>query len=314
MFIQMEDIEEIKTWIVSEEEASERLDKLLAKRFPLYSRTYFQYLIDQELVLIDGKAAKKRAFLSPGSEIEVEFALTPEISLEPEAIPLTILYEDEWLIAVNKPAGLVVHPGAGNWTGTFVHGLLYHCRHLDKGSSLRPGIVHRLDKETSGVLLAAKSELAQQKLVSLFATREIHKEYLAICVGNPGPRVIEGKIGRHPIRRKEMTILKEGGKEACTRCIPLAHGPHLSIVRLLPETGRTHQLRVHLKSINTPILGDSLYGSAPSNKQYDAARQMLHAETLRFVHPFQEKLIELKAPLPHDMEKLIQVHFPYFNK
>ncbi|MCC5832135.1 MAG: RluA family pseudouridine synthase [Chlamydiales bacterium] len=290
---------------VSAEETKLRLDKLLALRYPEYSRQYFQYLIREKLVLVNGNLAKKAAKLEEGDEIEIEFALTPEISLEPEEIPLEILFEDDDLIAVNKPAGMVVHPAAGNWSGTFVNALLFHCKQLPKGGTLRPGIVHRLDKETSGVLVAAKNERAQQLMVELFANRQIEKEYLAVCVGNPGNRLIAGKIGRHPVRRKEMAILEEKGREARTRCESLAHSPHLSLVRLFPETGRTHQLRVHLKAVGTPILGDSLYGIPSMNRKFNAKRQMLHAFALRFKHPLKKEEIELKAPIPQDMKEII---------
>lgn len=299
--------EEIENWIVSEEEAGERLDKLLTTHFSHYSRTYFQYLIESKLVLIDGKPAKKRTLLCPGNEIEVKFVLTPEIALEPEAIPLDIVYEDEWLLAVNKPAGMVVHPATGNWSGTFVNALLYHCKHLEKGNTLRPGIVHRLDKDTSGILVAAKTEHMQQRLVELFATRKVEKQYLAICVGNPGSRMIEGMIGRHPTRRKEMAIVNSGGKEAMTRCELLSYNRHLSFISLYPLTGRTHQLRVHLKSVGAPILGDSLYGSLSANKSYGAHRQLLHANTLRFIHPITKEPIEFTARIPVDLQSFIKL-------
>lgn len=294
------------TLFVSEDEVELRLDKLLALKFPAYSRQYFQYLIHEKLVLVNGKQVKKGMKLQEGDEIEVEFALTPEVSLEPEAIPLDILFEDEDLIAINKPAGLVVHPAVGNWSGTFVNALLYHCKQLPKGDTLRPGIVHRLDKETTGVLVAAKNERAQQLMVEQFAGRKIEKEYLAICIGNPGNRLINGNIGRHPIHRKEMALLEGRGREAHTRCESLAHNSFLSVVRLLPETGRTHQLRVHLRSVGTPILGDCLYGNAALNKKWGASRHLLHAYRLRFQHPIRQVEIVLKAPIPQDMESFIQ--------
>ncbi len=291
---------------VSEEETALRLDKLLALRFPEYSRQYFQYLIREKLVLVNGAIVKKAAKLEEGDEIEIEFALTPEITLEPEAIPLDILYEDPYIIAINKPAGMVVHPAVGNWSGTFVNALLYHCKQLPNEETLRPGIVHRLDKETSGVLLAAKTERAQQLMVEKFANRQIEKEYRAICIGNPGTRIIEGNIGRHPVRRKEMAVLQDKGRSARTRCESVAHSSTLSYVRLFPETGRTHQLRVHLKFVGTPILGDSVYGIPSQNKKWGAERQMLHAYRLFFTHPLTQEEIELKAPIPQDMEKILQ--------
>ncbi len=290
---------------VRENEAHLRLDKLLALRYPTYSRQYFQYLIREKLVLVNGQLVKKGSKLTEGDEIEVEFAVTPEVSLEPEEIPLDILYEDDDLIAINKPAGMVVHPAVGNWTGTFVNALLFHCKHLPKGETLRPGIVHRLDKETTGLLIAAKNERAQQLMVEIFANRKIKKEYLAICIGNPGNRTIEGNIGRHPVKRKEMTILEGKGRPAKTRCESVAHDAHICLVHLFPETGRTHQLRVHLKAVGTPILGDPVYGNPSFNKKMGAERQMLHAYRLTFDHPLTQKKIELKAPIPQDMGKFI---------
>jgi 23S rRNA pseudouridine1911/1915/1917 synthase len=295
---------------VKAEEAEFRLDKLLALRYPEYSRQYFQYLIRERLVLVNGSLAKKAAKLEEGDEIEIEFALTPEISLKPEAIALEILFEDNDLIAINKPPGMVVHPAVGNWSGTFVNALLYHCQHLPKGESLRPGIVHRLDKDTSGVLIAAKNERAQQLMVEKFANRQIEKVYLAVCAGNPGNRIILGNIGRHPVRRKEMAIVEGRGREARTRCESLAHTSELSLVRLYPETGRTHQLRVHLKAVGTPILGDSLYGNVSMNKKYGISRQMLHAYSLRFTHPILKEEIELKASIPQDIKKIIHLVDP----
>ncbi len=289
------------TLLITEEEARLRLDKLLALRYPTYSRQYFQYLIKEKLVLVNGAVAKKATKLEEGDEIEIEFAITPEITLEPEAIALDILFEDDHLIAINKPAGMVVHPAIGNWTGTFVNALLYHCKQLPQSETMRPGIVHRLDKDTSGILVAAKNERAQQLMVEKFANRQIEKEYLAICIGNPGDRLIEGNIGRHPVRRKEMALLKAGGRAARTQCQSIAHTSQLSLVRLFPETGRTHQLRVHLKSVGSPILGDSVYGNLPLNKKLGAKRQLLHAYRLQFTHPISEEAVELKAPIPQDM-------------
>lgn len=297
--------QEEDTILVSGDDSGLRLDKYLSKLFPHYSRSYFQYLIQSHLVLVNGSIVKKAFPLKENDEIEVEFAYPPEISLEPESIPLDILYEDESILAINKPAGMVVHPAVGHWSHTFVNALLYHCKQLPHSEELRPGIVHRLDKETSGVLLAAKTYEAQAALVAAFAGREMKKEYLAICIGNPKSGLIEGAIARHPIRRKEMTVLQEKGREARTYCETIAFREPLSIVRLLPETGRTHQIRVHLKSIHAPILGDPVYGIAQFNKKYHIFRQLLHAYRLRFLHPITRKLIELQAPIPEDMLQFI---------
>lgn len=292
------------SFVVLSEEAGIRLDQLLTKRYPSFSRTYFQGLIEKQLVLVNGELVKKRTLLQEGDEIEVEFALPPEIDLTPEPIPLHILYEDEEMLAIDKPAGLVVHPGAGNLHHTFVNGLLYHCRELRPDGTLRPGIVHRLDKETSGVLLAAKTERAQQALVALFARRAVHKEYLAICIGNPGNRLICEPIGRHPTRRKEMAVVA-GGKEAETRCEVVRAYKELTLVRLFPKTGRTHQLRVHLQWAGTPILGDGLYGKVALNRRWNVTRQFLHAERVRLPHPLTGEPLEIEASLPEDMRSFL---------
>jgi 23S rRNA pseudouridine1911/1915/1917 synthase len=302
------------TILIEPSEEGLRLDKILALRFSqIRSRTYFQYLIENGCVLVNGIPAKKRIKPKAGDEIEIEFQLTPELDLTPEPIPLDIVYEDEHLIVINKPAGMVVHPAVGNWHGTFVNALLYHCREnfqniqkADKSdqTTLRPGIVHRLDKETSGLLMAAKTSLAQQRLVEMFAQKQIYKEYLAICVGNPGQKEIRKPMGRHPVHRKLMAVREEGGKEALTICKTVAYNARLSLVELVLATGRTHQIRVHLAHVGTPVLGDSLYGRETVNRQYQAARQMLHARILRFSHPVTGEKLEFEAPLPEDMQQL----------
>lgn len=294
--------------VVTEEESDERLDKILARRFKeVYSRTYFQHLIEEGLVLLNGTPVKKRVKPQEGDEIEVEFAVTPEIQLSPEAIPLSILYEDDDLLAINKPAGMVVHPAPGNWTGTFVNALLFHCGSLpgDVGNPLRPGIVHRLDKETSGVLVAAKTLWMQQKLTSLFASRQVYKEYLAICIGHPADGEINAPIGRHPIHRKEMAVVPSG-KQAITHCHTLGNNEKLSLVQIVIATGRTHQIRVHLKYKGTPVLGDALYGNTSLNHYYGATRQLLHAMKIKFKHPIKNEEIEITAPPPEDMQRFIR--------
>lgn len=288
--------------IIVSDEMVGRLDRLLCQQFPTYSRTYFQYLIQEGFVLVNGHPIKKKDKPKIGDEIEICFQLTPEISLEPENIPLEILYEDEHLIAINKPAGMVTHPAPGHYTKTFVHALLYHCKSLPQADTLRPGIVHRLDKDTSGVLLAAKTSEAHQKLVEMFCQRKLEKSYLAICVGTPGNGTIEAAIKRHPTKRKEMAI-DPTGKAATTITNVLSFDGKLSLVEVLLITGRTHQIRVHLKHKGTPILGDPVYGSLAWNKNYDAPRQMLHAYRLSFCHPITGMKLNLQAPIPADFKK-----------
>lgn len=299
--------EEIDLLVVTEEEAGERLDKILAKRFQeVYSRTYFQYLIDEQLVLLNGVPVKKRIKPQLGDEIEVQFASVPEIQLTPEPIPLSILFEDNDLLVINKPCGMVVHPAPGNWSGTFVNGLLYHCGQLaGQKDSLRPGIVHRLDKDTSGVLVAAKTLEMQQKLTTLFASRQVYKEYWAICLGRPADGEISAPIGRHPIHRKQMAVVPTG-KQAISFLKILGWNDKLSFVQIVIATGRTHQIRVHLKYKGTPILGDDLYGNPSLNHYYGVQRQLLHAAKVKFRHPFTGQELEWFAPPPADMLRFMR--------
>lgn len=292
--------------LITAEEAGLRLDRVLANRFTsIQSRTYFQRLIEEERVLLNGEPVKKRVQPKEGDEVEIEFILTPELDLQPEAIPLDIIFEDEHLLAVNKPAGMVIHPAVGNWNGTFVNALLYHCQMEAPKGDVRPGIVHRLDKDTTGLLLAAKHPLAQQKLIALFASREIEKTYWAVCIGNPPGGTIDAPIGRHPVHRKMMAVLEDSGRRAVTHTKTLKYKDPLALVEVNLETGRTHQIRVHLKYKNAPVLGDSLYGVDRVNKRLHAERQMLHAKRLKFIHPLTGKALDLEAPLPPDMQKII---------
>lgn len=298
--------------ILTDDESGERLDKVLAQRFSgIHSRTYFQMLIDEQQVLLNGEIVKKRTIPNPGDEIQIHWILSPEIGLTPEPIPLNIIFEDDHILAINKPAGMVVHPAVGNWSGTVVNALLHHCKTLETtfpdSSSLRPGIVHRLDKDTSGILITAKTSSAQQQLVEMFSKRQIYKEYLAICLGNPGNIEISNAIGRHPIHRKLMAVLETGGKPAVTLCKTLGCDGKISLVQIELKTGRTHQIRVHLKHQRTPVLGDNTYGNVSLNTKYGINRQMLHARLLRFIHPVTKKLMELEASLPEDMAKWVNL-------
>lgn len=311
--IDNEDAVEEQVWFtVSDDEAGHRIDKILAKRFEdLHSRSYLQRLIADGNVVINQSPVKKRIQPVAGDEIGVTFVLSEELTLTPENIPLTILYEDEHLLVINKPAGMVVHPAPGHWTGTFVNALMHHCQGLEaSGGPLRPGIVHRLDKDTTGVLIAAKTALTHQKLVHLFATRQVYKEYVAICVGSPGDGVVDAPIGRHPRQRKQMAVLPEGGRAAITKYWTLAVHEDLSFVRIELTTGRTHQARVHMRHRGMPVLGDPIYGSASSNLRHKRERQMLHAQQLRLTHPITGASLSVTAPLPPDMANLVDRLFP----
>lgn len=288
--------------IISSDEASLRLDKMLTMHFPQHSRSYFQYLIQSGNVLVNGVQLKKRIKLKMGDSVQIDFIDPPDLSAHSEDIPLDILFEDDHLIAINKPAGMVVHPAPGSPSKTFANALMFHCNNLKKEEfdPLRPGIVHRLDKETSGVLIAAKTYEAHQLLVKQFSERKIKKTYLAICSGNIEPGIISAPIGRHPVKRKEMAVAVEG-KEAITHVKILVKKGDLSLIEAQPITGRTHQIRVHLKHKGSPIVGDPVYGLKAVNQKYNAERQFLHAFRLKLQHPISEKTLEFKAPIPPDM-------------
>lgn len=293
-----------------EEGEEERLDKLLSRRFPSYSRAYFQYLIQNASVQINGKEVKKRKHAQKGDLIEVTFLSCQDIDLTPQPTPLEILFEDQDLICINKPSGMVVHPSPGHPNKTFVNALLHHCRGISlPGKDYRPGIVHRLDRETSGILIAAKTPQAHQKLIEQFKERKIEKKYVAITVGHPKSCQIDAPIGRHPIRRKEMSVLENGGKKAMTIISPLKKGQLFSFISACPITGRTHQIRVHLKHHGTPILGDAVYGSIKLNEKFQISRQLLHAAQIRLQHPIKGEILNLTAPLPKDLKDCLKKFF-----
>jgi 23S rRNA pseudouridine1911/1915/1917 synthase len=297
---------ELETIFIQENEVGVRLDKVLSTRFGQKSRSYFQYLIENEAVFLNGQKVKKSTLAKAGDEIEIFFIATPEISLEPENIPLDILFEDDHLLVINKPAGMVVHPAFGHYNHTFVNALLFHCKNLPRGETYRPGIVHRIDKDTSGVLLAAKTEIAHELLISAFQRHEISKQYLAICIGTPSKLTLSAPIGRHPTKRKEMSIVDQG-KEAITNFEILSKSDHLSLVLAKPISGRTHQIRVHLKGLNSPILGDEIYGNKRINKALNVERQLLHAYKLNLIHPITKEPLSFCAPLPSDISQFITI-------
>lgn len=305
-------------WEVTSLESGKRLDRVLSDRYPdLHSRTYLAGLIETGHVLLNGKQVKKRTQVAEGEQIEIAFALRPELSLTAEKMEFEILYEDPYLLAINKPAGLVVHPAPGHWSGTFVHGLLYHCQQLKLSKeNIRPGIVHRLDKETTGVLLAAKQTAAHERLIQAFANRQVKKQYLAICLGNPGSGELTTLLSRDPLNRTRMAVVPQGaqgGRIAITRYRTLMTHQGLSLVAIDLLTGRTHQARVHMKQLHAPILGDPLYGYPAANKQYLLDGQMLHAHQLHLVHPIRETPLHLIAPIPKEMRLLLEKSFPGYT-
>lgn len=317
----------VEPFRVTEAEAGKRLDKLIADRFNTKSRTYIQSLLANSCVTIDDEPATTKSFRPVEHQlITVQFLPTErELPLVPEEMPLDIVYEDEHLLIINKPAGMVVHPAPGNWTGTLVHGLCHRFAEIAALGGNRPGIVHRLDKGTSGLIVVARSYEMANALSSLFASRQVLKEYVAITVGNPAgdgciARAIDAPIGRSPIDRLRMAVLEEdaGGKAAHSSVETLAHEASglLHAVTVQIHTGRTHQIRVHMRQVRTPVLGDELYGAHDVNRRYAsaAARPMLHAARLSFVHPVTGQTLDVSARLADDMRRLMQrVVYPDFE-
>lgn len=325
---------------VGTEHAKQRIDKFLSELSVGRSRSYFNGLCDRGLVKVNNKVVSKSYKVCGGDLVEFEVEETVINNVDAENIPLDVLYEDENIIAINKPQGMVVHPAPGSPNGTFVNGLLYHLGSAAQtlidsvklntseqgdgldlpetpeaaaavAASLRPGVVHRLDKGTSGVLLAGKNPDAVSRLSQLFANREVRKVYLTVCVGNPGEATINKAIGRHQKNRQLMTVVEDEskGKFALSHVRTVAFDGKLSAALVRIETGRTHQIRVHLKERRTPVVGDSAYGNADWNRRLEktgeAERPLLHAYETEFVHPFTGETMLLQAPLPPDMMALI---------
>lgn len=289
------------------ERADERLDLFLVRQLPELSRSHVQRLIADGQVTVDGAVRKANYKLRVGEEIVCTMPPAEEIEICAEAIPLDILYEDTDIVVVNKARGMVVHPAAGIHTGTLVNALLWHCHDLSGiNGALRPGIVHRLDKDTSGVMVAAKNDMAHHFLARQIRDKDARREYRAIVHGNIVPRVgvITGDIGRHPIDRKKMAIVRENGKPATTHFEVLERfGDYTYIVCRL-ETGRTHQIRVHMTSIGHPLVGDPKY-TAKKNP-FAIAGQALHSLTLGLTHPRTGAEMAFTAPLPTDMEEILR--------
>lgn len=281
---------------------NKRIDQLLKDFYSGRSRTYFQRLVEQGFVLVNQKAVKKSYKPQIDDEIEVQLQLAPELELVPQDIPLDVIYEDETIVAINKPAGMVVHPGVGNRSNTFANALLFYCNTLEHDGSLRPGIVHRLDKDTTGVLVAAKTTEMLHELSNLFAKRQVEKKYVVVCAGKAPPQgTICAPIGRHPVHRKKMAVVQSGGKEAITSYRRLAATDRFSFVEISLITGRTHQIRVHFQHIGCHVVGDTVYGRDSLNRQYGFVRQLLHCRSLQFIHPLTKKPLNLSAPLPEDI-------------
>lgn len=309
------------SFVVSKEQAGLRIDRFLAGVLPDFSRSHLTKLIKEGLILVNAKPVK------PSYEIRADDLVTvgtgaaePENSLTPEPMALDILFEDEDLLIVNKPPGLVVHPGAGHSEGTLVHGLLAHSPRLAvQGSPLRPGIVHRLDKDTSGAIVVAKSERAYLNLIKQFKERSVKKQYFALVYGCPRENrgEIASLLGRHPTDRKKIAVLKKGGREAVSKWRVEKNWGEAALLLVAIETGRTHQIRVQLSHIGYPVVGDETYGggkrraknikAAPVHELLlGAGHQMLHAARLEFAHPVTGEKISAEAPLPADFREIVE--------
>jgi len=315
----MENTEILEDDVLAEEDASElvfivpekvegRLDVWLASQTTVLSRARIQALIKEGCVTCGGMAVKADAKPKPGQVIAIIVPAPVSAIPLPEAIPLDILFEDGDCLVINKPAGLVVHPAPGHAAGTLVNALLHHCKDLGGvGGVERPGIVHRLDKDTSGLMVVAKNDAAMSGFVKLFQTGGIAKEYLTLVHGVP-PKAfgtVSSLVGRHPEHRKKMAVVKRNGKQAVTHYAIEQRLGDITLVRCRIETGRTHQIRVHMQSLGCPVVGDPLYGRPAADKRlaFLPARQMLHAAHLTFIHPVRGTPMDFVAPLPNDFVK-----------
>jgi 23S rRNA pseudouridine1911/1915/1917 synthase len=307
--------------VVPEAMAGARLDWYLARQFPSHSRVVLRKLINAAGVKVDGARVKAAHKLRAGQRISVELPETAREGPRPENIPLDILYEDSQIAAINKPPGMVVHPGKGNWSGTLTAALQFHFNQLSGvGGPARPGIVHRLDRDTSGVIVVAKTDEAHLRLARQFETRAVEKEYFALCAGVPDRDrdAIDLPIGLHPHQREKMAIRRDHAtsRAAQTFYEVIERFEGFSALRVLPKTGRTHQIRLHLANIGCPVLCDRLYGGRsritrgqisrdPSDEEVLLERQALHARRLKIVHPTTGAPLEFIAPLPADIEAVL---------
>lgn len=281
-----------------------RLDKFLVLEFPNYSRSQLQALVKKCEVTVNGETVKNNYILKDEDSIIINFPAPVESHIEKENIPLDIVYEDSDIIVVNKPSGMVTHPAVGNRTGTLVNALLYHCTDLSGiNGEMRAGIVHRLDKDTSGLIVACKNDFAHKALSEQFANKEVNKIYYAICYGViPNNQLkINAPIGRNPQLRQQMQVI-ENGKDAVTNVKVLERFRDFTLVECKLETGRTHQIRVHLAYIGYPLLGDPVYGP---KKVIGTHGQFLHAKKLGFYHPRTKEYMEFDSPLPDYFKEMV---------
>ena len=288
------------------EDAGKRLDAWLAEQTEL-TRSAVQKLMEEGRVTAAGKPLAKNTRLTGGETVSVELPEPEAVDIVPQNIPLDVVYEDEDVIVVNKPKGLVVHPAPGHPDGTLVNALLYHCGESlsGVGGQKRPGIVHRIDRDTSGLIIAAKNDAAHLALAAQLADHTLARTYECLAVGNfrEDSGTVNAPIGRHPVDRKRMAVVRQGGREAVTHWEVIARYPGVTHLRCRLETGRTHQIRVHLAHIGHPILGDTVYGA--KKPVPGLTGQCLHAVGLRFLHPRTGEPVELTCPLPEEFVRML---------
>lgn len=293
---------------VTAEEAGIRIDRYLSEKCSDISRSYLQKLLKEESVLVNQKAAKSNYKVNTGDQIELSVpeAIEPEITAE--EMNLDIVYEDRDIILINKPKGMVVHPAAGHYSGTLVNGLMAHCRDDLSGINgvMRPGIVHRIDMDTTGVLIVCKNDMAHNSIAEQLKEHSITRKYYAIVHGilKEDDGTVNAPIGRHPVDRKKMSVNDKNGRDAVTHYHVLERFRKFTYVECQLETGRTHQIRVHMASIGHPLLGDSVYG--PAKSPFRLNGQTLHAGVLGIIHPRSKEYMEFQAPLPEYFEELLK--------
>ena len=294
---------------ITEEMEDERIDKCLSMLIDSLSRSFIQKLIKEEAVKVNGLSVKGSYRVKTDDVVEFELPKAVEPDIEPEDIPLDILYEDKDVIVINKPKGMVVHPAAGHYSGTLVNALMFHCGSELSGINgyMRPGIVHRIDKDTTGSIIACKNNASHNAIADQLKEHSITRHYAAVCWGSlkDDEGTIDRPIGRHPTDRKKMAVKERGGKHAVTHYRVLQRFSGYTYIECVLETGRTHQIRVHMASIGHPLLGDDVY----SNKKcpYTLQGQTLHAKTLGFIHPSTGEYVEVDAPLPEYFIQLLEM-------
>ena len=295
------------TIVIIAQESADRIDALLAQNVPGLTRSAAQRLLDAGAVSVDGRTVKKNYKCSAGERIELSLPETQETELSPQDIPLDIVYEDEDVVVVNKPRGMVVHPAPGHPDGTLVNALMHHCGDSlsGVGGEKRPGIVHRIDKDTSGLLIAAKNDNAHLKLSAQLSDRSLSRVYEAVVRGSfrEDRGTVDAPVGRHPTDRKKMAVTDKNSRAAVTHWEVIARYRGYTHIRCRLETGRTHQIRVHMEYLGYPLVGDPKY--SPMKTPFSIQGQALHSQTLEFTHPRTGERLSFEAPLPEDMHKIV---------